>query len=478
MAVSNGKQVVLTNSRGEYNLPVYLDDIIFVIKPSGHTLPVNEYNQPHFYYIHKPRGAPDLKYEGVPPTGKLPESIDFALLPLERKDRFKILVFGDPQPYTKEEVDFFYRGIVSELVNVKGVSFGLSLGDLVGDDLDLFPAYKEAVKEIGVPWYNVIGNHDINYDAQSDLLSDETYERHFGAASYAFNHGMVHFIILDDVLYPDPRDGEGYWAGFRKDQLTFIENDLKFVPKDYLVVLAFHIPMSEDERWDSFRDEDRTKLFELLKDYPHTLSLSAHSHTQSQRYFFPKDGWQQEKPHHHYNVGTTSGDWYRGRLNQDGVPIATMRDGTPKGYAWLTFDKNTYVIDYKAAGKPSDYQISIHAPKVVAQNRMTTAAILANFFIGSEFDTLYYRIDNGQWKKMFYFKTYDPAHFYRVFEWDFLEELPEGRRPSYPTECDHIWYAPVPSDLNLGEHAIEVKALDMFGRTFTQAGSYRIVSGP
>ncbi len=262
MAVSNGLDVVQTNAEGEYELPASDDQIIFVIKPAGYQLPVNEFNLPQFYAIHKPQGSPNLKYKGSEPTGKLPRSVDFALIPSEVKTDFQMLVFGDPQPYTQQEIDFFARGIVSELEQVQGVDLGLSLGDLVGDDLDLFDPYKRAVASIGIPWFNVMGNHDMNYDGEADHLADETFETHFGPANFSFNHGQVHFIVLDDILYPDPRDGRGYWGGFREDQLQFIENDLQFVPKDHLVVLAFHIPISEPDGGDSFRDEDRNRLFD------------------------------------------------------------------------------------------------------------------------------------------------------------------------------------------------------------------------
>ncbi len=43
-----------------------------------------------------------------------------------------------------------------------------SLGDLVGDDLNLHPSYIKAVSKVGLPWYNVMGNHDMNYDAKEE----------------------------------------------------------------------------------------------------------------------------------------------------------------------------------------------------------------------------------------------------------------------------------------------------------------------
>ena len=150
-----------------------------------------------------------------------------------------------------------------------------------------------------------------------------------------------------------------------------------------MIVLAFHIPISEpDSKDDSFRDEDRQKLFELLKDFPNTLSLSAHTHLQRQDFFEKKDGWLQETPHHHYNIGTTSGDWYSGKLDEKGIPISVMRDGTPKGYAFIHFNGNKYTVDYKVAGKPENYQMKVFAPKVVAKGKRTKSGVFANFFMG------------------------------------------------------------------------------------------------
>src|SRR5690606_34567474 len=79
VAVSNGIDVVLTDASGRYSIPARDNSIFFVIKPNGYQFPVDENNKPKFYYIHKPAGSPNLKYEGSKPTGKLPKSVDFAL---------------------------------------------------------------------------------------------------------------------------------------------------------------------------------------------------------------------------------------------------------------------------------------------------------------------------------------------------------------------------------------------------------------
>ncbi|RXJ45745.1 calcineurin-like phosphoesterase C-terminal domain-containing protein [Gelidibacter gilvus] len=473
VAVTNGEQVVLTNEDGNYELPLGTDNIISVIKPSGYTVATDKNNLPQFFYNYKPNGSPELKFKGVSPTGNPPRSLDFGLIETEETNSFTALVFGDPQVYTLEEIEYFKKGIISGVEGIKNIPFGISLGDLVGNDLSLFNPYITAVKKIGVPWYNILGNHDLNFDAKTDKMSDETFEAHFGPANYAFNYGKVHFIVLDNILYPDTRDSEGYWGGFREDQLNFIANDLEHVPKDHLIVLAFHIPLREPDG-DSFRDEDRAKLFRLLKDYPNTLSLSAHTHIQKQNFFTKSDGWLREQPHHEYNVGTTSGDWYSGKLDDIGIPISTMRDGTPKGYAFIHFENNKYTIDYKVAGKPKDYQIEVFAPKVVAKGRNTKAGIYANFFMGKEGDSVMYRIDNGDWKPMKYVREFDPAYAALVNEWDTNPKLMTGRRSSNPVISTHLWRGTIPTKLEVGIHRIDIKATDMFGKEHSASSSYRL----
>ncbi|MGZ5197954.1 MAG: calcineurin-like phosphoesterase C-terminal domain-containing protein, partial [Kaistella sp.] len=365
VAVSNGVEVTLTDKNGRYALPVYGDHTIFVIKPADYRTKTDANNLPEFYYHHKLNGSPaDLKYKGTAPTGKLAAEVNFALYRTTENKDFQILVFGDPQPYTLKEIDYFKRGIINEVKNNrKNAVFGISLGDLVGDDLSLHPPYIAAVKELALPWYNVIGNHDMNFDAKEDRLSDETFEENFGPANYAFNYGNVHFMVLDDILYPDPRDGKGYWGGFREDQLKFIDNNLKLVPKNKLIVLAFHIQMMlEREEDDHFRMEDRKKLFELLKPFENVLMMSAHTHKQTQIFYNKGDGWEGAADLHEYNAGTTSGDWYSGTVDATGVPASVMRDGTYRGYSFIDFKDNKYSIQYKVAGQPEDFQISLYMP--------------------------------------------------------------------------------------------------------------------
>lgn len=475
VAVSNGSDVVLTDTKGFYSLPVSDGNTIFVIKPTGYKTPVNEDFIPQFYYHYHPKGSPqEFTYKGISPTGKLPKSIDFPLYKYNEPENFTAIVFGDPQPYTMDDINYFTKKIVEDVVKTDKTIFGISLGDIVGDNLTLQPIYKERMRHLQLPWYNVMGNHDMNYDAPTDELSDETFTKNFGSANYAFNYGNAHFIILDNILYPNPRGGKGYWAGYREDQLKFVENNLKYVPKDKLIVLSQHIQM-KDNSGNSYRLEDRQQIFDLLKDYDNVLVMSAHTHYQDQIEYTEVNGWKGKKPLHEYNVGTTSGDWYSGKLDANGLPDATMRDGTPQGYAFLNINGNQYDVDYRVAGKNADYQMNIFAPKVVPHKGRTSSQIFVNFFMGSPTDVVEYRIDNGQWHKMRYTESIDPSYMIKLFEWDFTEELLPGRRPSNAVNSTHLWSGALQLDLEPSEHTIEVRATDRYGKKHTGKRTYRIL---
>tara|TARA_Y100001958_G_scaffold10311_1_gene6354 strand:- start:10476 stop:12140 length:1665 start_codon:yes stop_codon:yes gene_type:complete len=490
--VSNGVEIVKTDKDGKYKIPVSDDAIIFVIKPRNWMTPINNLNLPQFYYIHKPNGSPsNFTFKGVDPTGPLPRNINFPLYAENGKSNFKMIVFGDPQPYSLEEVDFFSENIVSELVAVKGVEFGMTMGDIVGDNLDLLEPINQAVSKIGIPWYNVLGNHDVNFQADRDELSDETFERIYGPPNYAFVYGDVHFIVVDNVIMNDPVGDRGYVGGLRPDQIEFVKNYLELVSRDDLIVLTMHIPLVQHER---FRESDQKELFSLLSEFPNTLSISAHSHTQNNTFFHEESShWQGEVPHHHFNVGTTSGNWWNGVRDENDIPLTMMRDGTPNGYSYITFNGTKYIIDWKVSGKPEDYRMNIHTPRGVKEGESSSTPITVNFFNGSEQSELSFRVlGETEWAKMDQVSQQDPFYsliYERFNDYNSLkikeswENDPQLKDKSYPlikrmyeaNKSTHLWQSKIGASLPEGVHIIEVMVKDRYDREFKDYHSIRIV---
>lgn len=72
VAVTNGKEVSLSNEDGSYSLPANDDMIVSVIKPAGYAVPVDANNQPQFFTSTSPMGHLILVKKGFFPRANYP----------------------------------------------------------------------------------------------------------------------------------------------------------------------------------------------------------------------------------------------------------------------------------------------------------------------------------------------------------------------------------------------------------------------
>jgi len=545
VGVTNGHAVIRTDERGRYQIEIDARDaIVSVIKPRDHRVRIDDRGIPRGYYIHKPDGSPDdgFVFPGVEPTGPLPESIDFPLTRDDDPESFTVLVLADPQAYSLQQIDYFRREVVDRVAttrgNTAGAHFGVTVGDLVGDNLDLFEPLNQAQALFGVPWYNVAGNHDINFMAgrsaatsdHPDRHADETFERVYGPPDYAFQYADAHFIVLDNVRWQgfdgfagatpndwpaDRKPSTGnYRGGVGDRQLEFVDNYLELVPPDDLVVLLFHIPIEMDGPG-VHRIPEQRRLFEILSSHPRTLSVSGHTHFQRHWFFGDEHGYRPETNpganqlhaadprrfpapvHHHINSGTISGSWFNGVLDETGTPHTTMRDGAPNGYTLLRIDGAEYRSDYVPAREPDAHAMSIHiasntdAPDTTGGAMPDAlvrgegdATITVNVFNGAEGDAVSMRIrpapDTGAgptpWRDLAFNPGIDP--YYRELY------AREGRLPPgplttgwglpEPVASHHLWTGSMPGDLPTGTHMVEIRHTDMYGRTSLARKSFRV----
>ncbi|MBS1715917.1 MAG: calcineurin-like phosphoesterase family protein [Armatimonadetes bacterium] len=466
VCVSNGRDVVKTDASGKWRLPVDGDCVLFVIKPSGWKVPLGDSSLPRFYHVHRPDGSPDTKYDGLLPTGALPASVDFGLTPQREGRKFKMVLFGDPQPRNQTEIDYMTHDVIEQValdVVRSGASFGLSLGDEMFDDLSLYDSLNRVIGSVGIPWYNTVGNHDLNYDSADNVKSTETFTRVYGPTHYAFNHGPVHFIVLNDVVWHGAKVG-GYHGELTVEQLEFVKNDLAHVAKERLVVVAMHIPLTEVR--------NRRDLYRLLEDRPNTLSFSAHTHVQRHDFIGKEDGWNGKAPHHHLNHATVCGSWWEGAFDERGIPHATMSDGAPNGYSLVEFDDRSYKVTFRPASRPETEQMAVWIPDRIEQAKLSEAGVVVNVFAGSERSKVECRVGDGPWKDMTNFTGKCPF-FLKLKESEAGPKPPNGLKLPGASDTPHLWKTGLPAGLAKGAHRFEVRTTDMFGQTYTD---YRILT--
>ncbi len=458
--VSNGQQIVTTDQAGRYEIPVDSDTILFVIKPRDWRSPIDDQQLPKFYYAHKPAGSPKSKFPGVSPTGPLPKSVDFPLYPQKEPDHFKAVLFGDPQPRNQKEVDYIAHDVVEELIGTDA-SFGVTLGDIVFDDLDVMDGINKTIALIGIPWYNIVGNHDINLDAKDPKDVNETFERVYGPSYYSFDYGAVHFVVIDNIEWVIPQKGgkATYRGGMGKKQLKFIKTDLAQIPKEQMVVLMMHVPITGVH--------DRHGLYRIIENRPLCISISGHTHTHEHVWISDVDGWKGPKPHHHIINVTVSGSWWSGAPDERGIPHTTMADGAPNGYSILNFDGNKYHLDFFAAGRGADYQMEIDAPEVVSQENAEKTFIYANVFNGDQHSKVTLSVADSGPIEMAHVREKDPK-FVRTAEKENLSlaAKPMWRKLPNARPSTHLWKVTLPENIPVGTHRITVSAKDRHGRLY------------
>jgi hypothetical protein len=368
--VSNGIEVARTSADGAYRLSLRDDMSVFVIQPSGWRVPTNRDWVPQFAYQHKPQGSPKpLRFGALPPTGPLPEAINFPLIRDAGEDRFACAVLGDIQAYSNQEIGFFRDSTVDDILDrgPGAVDCVLAVGDVMGDDLGLIPRMANIIGTLRVPQWWVHGNHDYDFDADHDRDSADSWRRLWGPAWYAFEMGQVLFIALDNVVYPcgaedARRPGRDFCVtGERKryngripdDQMAFVRNLLALTDPAKTVVLATHIPLVSfaDNGSVVHQTDNAAELYAMVKGRE-ALSLSGHTH--SLENLSPGDsfaGWPgavgvEAVPFRHIIAGAASGAWYQGDFDVHGVPMALQRFGAPRGWLKLEFDGPSYVETY------------------------------------------------------------------------------------------------------------------------------------
>ena len=278
--------------------------------------------------------------------------------------------------------------------------------------------------------------------------------------------------MLDNIDWKNPgvrNPLPHYHARFGDRQLDFLKNDLAAIPESQTVMLMMHCPLTSTE--------DRHQLFRLIEERPLCVSVAAHTHMQAHHFLGVEDGFNGKTPHHHIVNVTVSGSWWSGAKDDRGIPHTTMRDGAPNGYSIMTFEPDGYRLDFKAAGKPADYQMRIEVPREVAAADVAGTNVWVNVFNGSSKSKVELAIDQGsEWTTLEQKRVNDP--FYQALvrredeRGDEIKQRLRLAREKDPSE--HLWGGNLNVDLKPGVHLLRVRTTDMHGRTYTGQRTIRV----
>lgn len=428
VVVSDGFSVVVTDQKGRYDFRRHPSaEFVFISTPSGYRIS-HDNGVPSFYLR--------LKEEA---------GYDFYLDKEMADDTRHLLIVGaDPQPMTNEDagkwLSFagkYFKPVLDRYKNMPAL--GIMCGDIVGDTHGLYENHKQALNLIGIPFFQVIGNHDEDYGARSDELSQQSFRAAFGPEYYSFNKGRIHYVVLDDVFYL----GRNFtYTGYISEaQLAWLENDLRHVPKGRTVVVSVHIPIeygTSTEAADGERTpgreagvSNREHLYSILASYK-THFMSGHTHWNAK--------FRNEAGFHHIH-GALCGEWWQSPASSDGTPL---------GFGVYEVNGDSLTWYFQGAGETRDHQMRIYPPD-------SSGRFIANIWNWDAAWSVTWLEDGKPAGTMKRFSGYDP------FITAFNKTLPQGWSWVSPSRTGHLFEGKIKP----GTKSVAVRATDRFGNIYS-----------
>ncbi len=336
--VSDGFSIVRTDADGKYSIGkrnVYAQWVYYSI-PADAAVRTGDNGLPCFYSRLK--------------TGRT--VYDFTLEKAAAEKEFRLLAIGDPQvrasnngiarfnAETAPDIREYVKGKAGDMP-----TYAVALGDLVHNEWNLYPEVTEMLSEknLSVPCFQVIGNHDhefLSSDPLPDLRAQRKYESAMGPVNYSFDRGTVHILVLDNIVHQGKSE-TSCTEELCERVMEWARTDLASVSKDKSVIVFMHAGLEYG---------GAVELYELLATFSEARIIAGHSHYI--HYAIESVGG---KTIHMDDVGTANGvDW----------AATVCGGGEPMGYASYEI-KNGRVTShiYKGTGCPEDFQIRLYRPE-------------------------------------------------------------------------------------------------------------------
>ena len=348
--VSDGLQSVATNVNGEYQMKSDLSSVSFVTisVPAAYEMPLRN-NRPQFYR-RVLRNVSAVR-------------ADFEIKKRENPtDNFVLAMIGDPQTrgFNTDKSTERFRDVilpdVAELKEKEGKEmYAICLGDLVYNWMSTYDDYVDALDTAKLPMFSVIGNHD--YD-QANLfesrLGSQFYDAYLGPQNYSFNIGKLHFVVLNTIDYRRENVKQRYHEGLEDKTCEWLENDLKFVPKESTIVVCGHAPIFKWRHTEGDKSVNFKRYGEILSKYNKVYAWAGHTHQNYTYNYANSTKYPKLANIEAIIVGRCSGQI---RLNRE-----LNNDGTPNGYMVAEVNGNEMVWYYKSVGHDRDYQMRVYSP--------------------------------------------------------------------------------------------------------------------
>ena len=397
VVVSDGVEVVVTDSRGVYQMASKKEiGYVFISVPSG--------------YEAASIGVLPQLHKQLTKSSYVCERVDFIVYESGDQTKHTMLYFGDMHMAnrTKDRSQFLrFTSEINEYMkaNPGAKIYALTLGDMTWDLYWYSNAYSfdEYLKDMnvieGLQVFHTIGNHDHDMNATGDFYTAARFREKLCPNYYSFNVGDIHYVVLDDIECTNASasmtDGgvRSYKNNLTSEMLAWLKKDLSFVPKTTPLVVALHAPVHD--RNGNANLGNNAVFLSLIYDYNTTI-VSGHSHV---LYNVVKSNYVE-----HNNGAICAAWWWAGKYNPT-FNIGT--DGTPNGYRITSVNGKEQTSLFKAIGRPDSYQFR-------AYDRNSICINAANYGVLQERESILFEEDYGS------YRTASSANevIVNVWDWD------------------------------------------------------------
>ena len=215
VAVSDGRNVVLTAADGSYSLPGW---------ERTHTVAVcalTKEDHDWFYFTDGKGGT-----------------YDFAISPADEAETFELLHVSDTEIFVDRDVEWV--SFMGDLCKQKMPAFLMHTGDItLREGMRLHQEHMN-YKTMGCPVRYVIGNHDYAGGTDTSVhYGEQVFEEECGPVWNSFDCAGVHCVILSIGKGSKKDMATGYT---REDQWAWLKNDLEIAGKGKPLVIFEHSP--------------------------------------------------------------------------------------------------------------------------------------------------------------------------------------------------------------------------------------------
>lgn len=293
--------------------------------------------------------------ENLPATRKrllLPVIISLSLVACSGNSDYKDFKFAFMTDIhlidQRNAVPGFMQAITT--VNRLHPDFVVTGGDLIMDALgqrystadSLYNLYQATLKNLTMPVYNTMGNHEIyglypesGADSLGPEFGEKMFEKRLGRSYYAFSHKGCKFIVLNSI---EETKGNSYIGKIDDVQAAWIRKELQVTDKKTPIVISTHIPFitAGTQRYRGTTEANDSssviyngkEVLDLFIGYNLKLVLQGHLHIVEDIFI---DGI------HFVTGGAVSAAWWTGPNHgtEEGFMLISVKNGD---FTWKYID--------------------------------------------------------------------------------------------------------------------------------------------